>query len=209
MANEKNPFEAVQAMMLENLERVQGATQSYIDMVEKAMRGFPGADEDRIATFKAYVERRVAANHDFAEKLLRAKDFQEAFRIQVEYFQSQLRAVAEDASKIGSQVAGSFNRPTTGWALARFADRLYRAGRSKDRIKVENRNHPAMYRVMDAVGWPEGFLLNGVPGDPLAHWMPGAGVVHHIIRDRIGPAARLAWSAVPPKAEVLTALGLL
>jgi hypothetical protein len=114
MADEKNPFEAVQAMMLENLERVQGATQSYIDMVEKVMQGFPGADEDRIATFKAYVERRVAANHDFAEKLLRAKDFQEAFRIQVEYFQSQLRAVAEDASKIGTQVAGSFNRPTTG-----------------------------------------------------------------------------------------------
>ena len=114
MADEKNPFEAVQAMMLENLERAHGATQSYIDMVEKAMRGFPGADEDRIATFKAYLERRVAANHDFVEKVLRAKDFQEAFRIQVEYFQSQLRAVAEDASKIGSQVAGSLNRPTTG-----------------------------------------------------------------------------------------------
>jgi hypothetical protein len=42
MGDEKNPFEAVQAMMLENLEKVQGATQSYIDMVEKAMRGFPG-----------------------------------------------------------------------------------------------------------------------------------------------------------------------
>src|SRR5215510_13163821 len=114
MADEKNPFEAVQAMMLENLERVQGATQSYIDMVEKAMRGFPGADEDRIATFKAYVERRVAANHDFAEKLLRAKDFQEAFRIQVEYCQSQLRGVAEGASKISTQMTSSFNRPTTG-----------------------------------------------------------------------------------------------
>jgi hypothetical protein len=50
MADEKNQFAAVQAMVLENLERVQGATQSYIDMVEKAMRGFPGADEDRIAT---------------------------------------------------------------------------------------------------------------------------------------------------------------
>jgi hypothetical protein len=114
MGDEKNPFEAVQAMMLENLEKVQGATQSYIDMVEKAMRGFPGADEDRIATFKAYLERRAAANHDFLEKLLRAKDYQEAFRIQVEYFQSQLRAVAEDASKIGTQITSSFNRPTTG-----------------------------------------------------------------------------------------------
>jgi len=114
MGDEKNPFEAVQAMMLENLEKVQGATQSYIDMVEKAMRGFPGADEDRIATFKAYLEGQVAANHDFVEKLLRAKDFQEVFRVQAEYFQSRLKAVAEDASKIGTQIASSFNRPTTG-----------------------------------------------------------------------------------------------
>ena len=45
MGNEKNPFESVQAIMLENLEKVQGATQSYIDMVAKAMGGFPGADE--------------------------------------------------------------------------------------------------------------------------------------------------------------------
>jgi len=40
MEAEKNPFEAVQAMMLENLEKVGGATQSYIDMVEKTMRAF-------------------------------------------------------------------------------------------------------------------------------------------------------------------------
>ena len=111
MGDETNPFEAVRAMMLQNLERMQNATQSYLDTIEKAMRGFPGADEDRIATFKAYVERRVAANHDFAEKLLRAKDFQEAFRIQVEYFQSQLRAIAADASQIGTKIASSFNRP--------------------------------------------------------------------------------------------------
>jgi Phasin protein len=112
MRDEKNPFDAVQAMMLDILEKVQVATQSYIDMVAKAMGGFPGADEERIATFKAYLERRVAANHDFVEKLLRAKDFQEAFRIQAEYFQSQLRAGAEDANKIGTQMATSFYRPT-------------------------------------------------------------------------------------------------
>jgi len=110
MEVEKNPFEAVRAMMLENLEKVGGATQSYIDMVEKTMRGFPGANEEQIGTFKAYIERQVAANRDFGEKLLRAKDFQEAFRIQAEYFQSQLKAAAEDATRIGAKMAGSFNR---------------------------------------------------------------------------------------------------
>ena len=84
MADAANPFEAVQAMMLENFQKTQTVTQSYIDTVEKAMRGIPGANEEQITTFKAYVEQKVAANRDFVEKLLRAKDFQEAFRIQVE-----------------------------------------------------------------------------------------------------------------------------
>jgi hypothetical protein len=112
MAEAANPFEAVRAMMLENLEKVQSATQSYIDTVEKTMRGFPGANNEQIATFKAYIERKVAANRDFVEKLLRAKDFQEAVRIQIEYLQSELKAAAEDASQIGTKIASSLNRST-------------------------------------------------------------------------------------------------
>ena len=112
MADQANPFEAVQAMMLRNLELVQSATQSYLDTVEKAMLGLPGAKEDQIADFKAYLERKVAANRDFVEKLLRAKNFQEAIRIEVEYFQSQLKAAADDASQIGSKMASAFNRST-------------------------------------------------------------------------------------------------
>ena len=112
MAEAANPFEAVRAIMLENLEKVQSATQSYMDTVEKTMRGFPGANDEQIATFKAYIERKVAANRDFVEKLLRAKDFQEAIRIQIEYLQSQLKAAAEDASQIGTKIASSLNRST-------------------------------------------------------------------------------------------------
>jgi hypothetical protein len=52
---------------------------------------------------KTDLEWQIAANRGFAEKLLRAKNFQEAFRIQVEHFQSQLKVVAEDASKFGTQ----------------------------------------------------------------------------------------------------------
>jgi hypothetical protein len=110
MGDQANPFEAVQAIMLENLAKVQSATQSYIDTVEKAMRGFPGANQDQITDFKAYLDRKAAANRDFVEKLLRAKDFQEAIRIEVEYFQSQLKAAAEDARQIGNKMASAFNR---------------------------------------------------------------------------------------------------
>ena len=109
METEKDPFEAVRAMMHENLDKVGSATQSYLDIFEKTMRGLPGANQEQIGTFKAYIERQVAANRDFGEKLLRAKDFQEAFRIQVEYFQSQLKGAALDATQIGAKMAGSFN----------------------------------------------------------------------------------------------------
>ena len=110
MATEENPFEAVRTMMLENLQKVGTATQSYLDMVETTMRAFPGANQEQIGVFKAYIERQVAANRDFVEKLLHAHDFQEVFRIQVEYFESQLRAATEDASRIGAKMAGSFKR---------------------------------------------------------------------------------------------------
>ena len=36
--------------------------------------------------------------------------------------------------------------------VSKRADRPYRAGRSPDWIKVKNRKHPAMSRVMDALG---------------------------------------------------------
>ena len=37
MGDATNPFEAIQSMMLKNLENVQNATQGYIDTVEKMM----------------------------------------------------------------------------------------------------------------------------------------------------------------------------
>ena len=58
--------------------------------------------EEQISTFKAYIEQQAAANREFMEKLLGAKDFQEAFRIQAEYFQSRLKVCAEDAAQIGA-----------------------------------------------------------------------------------------------------------
>ena len=110
MEAEKNPWQAVRAMMIENLEKSRNATQSYIDFVEKAMRSFPTAKEEQIDSFKAHIERQVAANHAFVDRLLRAQDFPEAFRIEVEYFQSQLAAAVENAAQVGAKMTNFFKR---------------------------------------------------------------------------------------------------
>ena len=59
METEKDQFEAVRAMMLENLKRVGFVTQIYVDMVERTMRLFPGGNEEQIRTFKASIERQL------------------------------------------------------------------------------------------------------------------------------------------------------
>lgn len=105
-----NPLETVRAMMADTLEKSRLATQNYIDLLEKTMRSFPNANEMQVGAFKAYIERQVAANHAFVDKLLHAKDFQEALRIQAEFFQSQLKAAAEDAAKLGTKLAEPFRR---------------------------------------------------------------------------------------------------
>jgi hypothetical protein len=112
MEADKNPFEAVRALMLDTLEKSKSATQNYLDLFESTMKSVPNAKEEQVGAFKAYVEKQVAANHAFVDKLLRAKDFQEALRIQADYLQAQMKSAAEDATQIGAKIAGSF-RPKT------------------------------------------------------------------------------------------------
>lgn len=109
---ENNPFEAVRTMMIDTLEKSRSATQNYLSLLETTMRAVPSAREDQVGAFKAYIERQVAANHAFVDKLLHAKDLPEAMRIQSEFFQSQLKSAAEDVSQIGSKLSASFTRST-------------------------------------------------------------------------------------------------
>ena len=109
----KNPFDAVRSMMEENLAKVGSATKSYLDLLQKSMLSVPNANEDQINSFRAYVERQVAANQAFVSKLLGAKDIQEAVQIQVEYFQSQMRNSVNDAMQLTDKIAASA-KPSAG-----------------------------------------------------------------------------------------------
>jgi Phasin protein len=111
MEAQKNPFEAVRDVMIENLEKSRSATQNYVDLLEKTMRSFPSSNEQQITAFKGYIERQVAANHGFVDKLLHARNLPEALQIEVEYFQSQLSAALEEATQIGVKMTSMFKRP--------------------------------------------------------------------------------------------------
>ncbi len=107
----KNPFDAVRSMMTDNLEKVGSATKTYLDLMQKSMLTVPNANEDQINAFRAYIDRQVAANQAFVTKLLGAKDIQGAVQIQVEYFQSQMRAAVTDAMKLTDNITTSSKGP--------------------------------------------------------------------------------------------------
>jgi hypothetical protein len=111
MEAQKNPFEAVRDVMIENLEKSRSATQNYVDLLEKTMRSFPSSNEQQITAFKGYIERQVAANHAFVDKLLHAKSLPEAMHVEVEYFQSQMTTALEEATQVGVKMTNMFNRP--------------------------------------------------------------------------------------------------
>ena len=106
----KNPFDVVRSMMADNLEKFGSATKTYLDLLQKGMLTVPNANEDQVNAFRAYIERQVAANQAFVSKLLGAKDIQEAVQIQVEHFQSQMRAAVDDAMQLTDKVATSSKR---------------------------------------------------------------------------------------------------
>lgn len=112
MEAEKNALEAVRALMIDTLEKSRCATQNYVGFVENTIRSIPNGRADQAGPFRAYIERQVAANHAYVDKLLRARDFQDAFRIQAEYFRSQLTAAVEHATQLVVTMPASFNRPT-------------------------------------------------------------------------------------------------
>jgi len=53
----------------------------------------------------SYAEKNVQASLDYAQSLLRAKDLTEIMRLHGDYVQSQMRALAEQASEMGQVVS--------------------------------------------------------------------------------------------------------
>jgi phasin len=59
----------------------------------------------------SYTERNVNATFDLAQKLVRAKDPQEALALQSEYLKVQLAALQEQAKELGSVFQKSLTTP--------------------------------------------------------------------------------------------------
>jgi phasin len=81
-----------------------GAQQTAGSLEERGATVRAGA-KDISSTAISYAEKNVQASLDYAQALLHAKDLTEMMRLHTEYVQTQMRALAEQASQMGQIVS--------------------------------------------------------------------------------------------------------
>ena len=100
MAKDKQPLEALSetgAQAIEqNMEKARGAMDNYFSFLQNIW-----GRNDLTEKMKTYTEKNISAYAEFVGKLGQAKNFQEVFRIQTEFMQTQLISFAEQARSLG------------------------------------------------------------------------------------------------------------
>ncbi|MEA2936377.1 MAG: hypothetical protein QOD74_3023 [Variibacter sp.] len=75
----------------------QKAVTKWQEQAEAAQVGAKGTGEKVMS----FAERNVAASFDFAQRFVRAKDFEEMMRLQSDFVRQQIEALGEQAKELG------------------------------------------------------------------------------------------------------------
>lgn len=114
MADQPISVENVRTMLTESLARVRTASDQYFQLLEKGMSSSQLPIAESARPFTELMQRNVAATFDLCDKLIKAENPQDAARIQSEFLQSQMRAMADQARTLGESamktMTGAFTR---------------------------------------------------------------------------------------------------
>jgi phasin len=91
----------IRAMLAETLERLRKASAEYFDLLEKGLGSSQLPVADQAKQFCGFMQRNVTATFDLGDKLIKAKDMQDAVRIQSDFFQEQMRSLTDHAKSMG------------------------------------------------------------------------------------------------------------
>jgi phasin len=105
--------------------------EKSVEQARKAMDGFIGAAQKTVDTFEgsattvqasakdmtrktfSYAEQNIAAAFELAQKMVRAKDVQEAMQAQAEFVRSQFEAMQTQMKEFGSLAQSAIKQPTS------------------------------------------------------------------------------------------------
>jgi phasin len=103
--------------------------EKSVEQARKAIDGFMGAAQKTVDTFDSsastvqtsakdatrktfsYAEQNISAAFDLAQKMVRAKDVQEAMQYQAEFVRSQFEAMQTQMKEFGSMAQSAMKQP--------------------------------------------------------------------------------------------------
>jgi phasin len=111
MAKQAGGFEVpreMRSLAEQSVQQARQAFDTFISAAQTAASNIEGQAQAAQAGAKdvrqkavAFAEQNVATSFDFAEKLVHAKDVEEVTRLQTEFVQRQMSALAEQAQELG------------------------------------------------------------------------------------------------------------
>jgi len=91
----------IRTMLAEANGRLRKASAEYFDLLEKGLSSSQLPVADQAKQYCSYLQRNVTATFDLGDKLIQAKDVQEAAKAQSEFFQDQMRSLTDHARSLG------------------------------------------------------------------------------------------------------------
>jgi phasin len=98
----------MRAFAEKSVEQAKQAVDGFISAAHRAFDDFDGHAEtarkgarDVTAKAMAFAEQNIANSFEFAQQLLRAKDFQDVLKLQADYVKQQMQAFSEQARELG------------------------------------------------------------------------------------------------------------
>ena len=114
MAEINASVEGMRASLTEALERVRKANNEYFELLEKGLNSSPLPIANQAKEFCSFMRRNVTATFDLGDRLIQAKDVQDALKLQADFFQEQMRALTDQTRTMGEsamKAAGSMLSP--------------------------------------------------------------------------------------------------
>lgn len=101
MADINPSAENIRAALAEANGRFRKAATESFELLEKGLASSPLAVSDQTKQLCDFMQRNVMATVDLGDRLVQARDVQDALRIQSEFFLDQMRAVTDQARSMG------------------------------------------------------------------------------------------------------------
>ena len=83
------------------------ATADYFKFLKKTISSHPARGSEVGDVLKSHAERNIDVVQELVHKLSEAKDFQDAFRVQTEFMQSQFAALGEQTKNLSEAYSKS------------------------------------------------------------------------------------------------------